>query len=779
VGELVSVPAKALSLVSFGGLIVLALSIALVTLFIVHQLSIWISLDPEKAFHNAKWWVGVYATVWNTVGNIWNGFTEVLLIAIPGWNSAMEYTVQPLVFTALDVLSIAFTRRPYGGILSEDLIPYEGFTCPVDGSLDKSSEWCGKVAFYSKQLGTDSGSTDFVSRSQVVLSTETARRLSEMTGEPIVGTLDMSFLVDALQSLLASVVVITGELSDVAFHVAWTVLSEAFEALFNLFILLARALASLVMMLVRSGLLDVIIKFGVNLLVILLVEVLIPILMGILNLFMCIVDLTLVAGWMAQIDCIDRTCFQEGSDVFGEVFHTFSSVPAAAASVQRIFIRLVSPVTGQSYSSASEGQMDIPEIFPGSPETPRTTACGECFNCKVPEMRAIFMLVGTIYGCALDGEKYPGRVENACLMNGTGYLELCGPRGYLTDLMTDYEWRNTYTLHQRFNDKVLQSYASRFEQLSIEQGGQGNEGNLAHRLSASWLKRNVGLGVGQSAAFIRGVCKEMRMLSDVDGGPEHTLHPKGGMQELTMGLLYEQCKYAKGIETCQVEVGQKIIDFSYEVTSCIKSQPQCLRQRQICLGKCNGDGGGVLSQDFATIMSKQELSVASLGSEALRRGRANCTIESRVIKVPLFATGENFNLYASRLRVRGGFNAIDARACNREPLACAAIQRVLEKEPTLTYDVATGRFRHAYSLTPPSPPPPPMPPPRLIQYSLKSPPPSPPPPVPPPPWFESLEQCVVSSIANKFEPTLPIPYTHPPNTVCLVCIPPYFPVADF
>ena len=53
-GELASVPGKALGLVSLSGLVVLALSIALVTLFIVHQLSIWISLDPEKAFHQAK-----------------------------------------------------------------------------------------------------------------------------------------------------------------------------------------------------------------------------------------------------------------------------------------------------------------------------------------------------------------------------------------------------------------------------------------------------------------------------------------------------------------------------------------------------------------------------------------------------------------------------------------------------------------------------------------------------------------------------------------------------
>jgi len=377
------------------------------------------------------------------------------------------------------------------------------------------------------------------------------------------------------------------------------------------------------------------------------------------------------------------------------------------------------------------------------------------FPPQIPELRAIFMLVGTIYGCALDGEKYTGRIEEACLMDGIGYLELCGPRSYTTDLLSNREWSQTYTLHRRFNDKMLQNYASRFEQLSESQGGQGNFGNLAHRISSQWMNRDVGLGVDQSAAFIRDVCKEMRRQSPVDGGPEHTMHPKGDMKELVMGTMYEQCKYSKGMETCQVEFGQQIIDFSYEVSSCMKSQPQCLRQRQICLGRCNGEGGGALAQDFATTIVKQELSVAALGLDAIQRGRANCTIQNRIIEVPLFAVGESFALYASRLRVRGGFTAIDVRACRREPLACAAIQRVLEKEPTLTYDTATGRFRHAYSLTPPSPPPPPFPPPRLVQYNLESSRPPPPPPSAPPPWYEGLEQCVVSFIAQKIEPILP------------------------
>lgn len=303
--EVASVPGKALSLVSFGGLVVLALALGLITLFLVHQLSIWISLDPERAFHAAKSWVQAYATVWNTVSNIWNGLVEVLLVAIPGWNAAAEYVLQPLVYTALDVLSIAFTGRDYEGVLSDDVVPYEGFKCPVDGSLDKSSEWCGKVSFYAYQLGTaqTDSTRHFLSNSTVLLSTRTARRLSEMTGEPIVGTLDLSFLMDSLQSLLASVVVILGELSDFSFHVAWTVLSETFELSFHLFTMFAKALGSLIMMLMRSGLMEVVLKFGLSLLVAVIMEVVIPYYLVMLYAFQCMVDLFKPAGWGAQLDC--------------------------------------------------------------------------------------------------------------------------------------------------------------------------------------------------------------------------------------------------------------------------------------------------------------------------------------------------------------------------------------------------------------------------------------------------------------------------------------------
>jgi len=67
------------------------------------------------------------------------------------------------------------------------------------------------------------------------------------------------------------------------------------------------------------------------------------------------------------------------------------------------------------------------------------------------------------------------------------------------------------------------------------------------------------------------------------------------------------------------------------------------------------------------------------------------------------------------------------------PEACAAVQRVLKKDPTLSF--SNGRFIPAHELKPPLPPPPPTPPPLFNIYQTPPPPPSPPVPRPPPPWY--------------------------------------------
>ena len=194
---------------------------------------------------------------------------------------------------------------------------------------------------------------------------------------------------------------------------------------------------------------------------------------------------------------------------------------------------------------------------------------------QIPELRAVFLLIGTIYGCALDGEKYPGRVESACLTGGQGYIDMCGPRELATDLMDFETWRTKYTMHRRFKTDLAQDYAGRFEQLSVEQGGDGNEGNVAHRISNLWFKRDVGLGVDQAAEFTRSVCQQMRAVTSVvgaDGGPDHTDYQPGSMEELAMGYAYESCKYAVGL--CRLRDFSHRLGFITEEFSNDDSIPQ-------------------------------------------------------------------------------------------------------------------------------------------------------------------------------------------------------------
>ena len=115
---------------------VMALLLASFALFLVHQLTLWLSMDPERAFHRARIYIVGYATVWDTGANIWNAAATVAEITIPAWNAGVLYIVEPTIFTALDIVSIAFAHRSYSGVITEELVPYDVTGDTIDGSVD-------------------------------------------------------------------------------------------------------------------------------------------------------------------------------------------------------------------------------------------------------------------------------------------------------------------------------------------------------------------------------------------------------------------------------------------------------------------------------------------------------------------------------------------------------------------------------------------------------------------------------------------------------------------
>ena len=203
-----------------------------------------------------------------------------------------------------------------------------------------------------------------------------------------------------------------------------------------------------------------------------------------------------------------------------------------------------------------------------------------------------------------------------------------------------------------------------------------------------------------------------------------------------------RCKYAVAFPLCISPAGQTLTDSIYEVRNCLESNPECRKERTRCRAKCGGNATE-MPHDFFTSYSKAELSPHVLGAERMRRGRANCSVRSAVLEVDLFGgqQSEAFRRYSARLRTRGGFAAISPTACKDAPKSCAAIQRALEKAPTLTW--LNGKFVAASEIAPPPPPSPALPPPRLQLYTTPHPPSPPPPPPSPSPWHTHSESgCI-------------------------------------
>ena len=77
------------SLLGCSGLVFLAVAISVFALFLIHQLTVWLSLHPEDAFPNAKVIAQTYASIWNTVRVLWNEVVAVVNILLSSWSGSI------------------------------------------------------------------------------------------------------------------------------------------------------------------------------------------------------------------------------------------------------------------------------------------------------------------------------------------------------------------------------------------------------------------------------------------------------------------------------------------------------------------------------------------------------------------------------------------------------------------------------------------------------------------------------------------------------------------
>ena len=98
-----------------------------VSLFTIHQLLIWATMDPHYAFEAAKtafYWIELVNDGIATFVGVCNSFFEIV---VPMWNGLAHYIAEGWIYAGIDVLVLMFTNHKYEGIITEDDVAFKGF----------------------------------------------------------------------------------------------------------------------------------------------------------------------------------------------------------------------------------------------------------------------------------------------------------------------------------------------------------------------------------------------------------------------------------------------------------------------------------------------------------------------------------------------------------------------------------------------------------------------------------------------------------------------------
>ena len=384
-------------LVGLVGIVFISLFTGLLVLWLIHQFTIWLSQNPVQAFHGGKTALTGTAIVYDILVVVYDAIREVVILVLPVWNGLALYVVQPAIFVILEVLTLTFSGRPYISPLNDDILPFEGHSClregePITEENGAIARFCGDASVYASQIGSTRNANNISDKGNLAFSPETARRLSEAAGDTILAQIGLAPLLDGLQAFAAALLTITASVSDIFYHLAFEVLSVALKAVFQAFMLIVRSLGAAFSAIFSDGTFMEILGFGIEFLMIFLLDFMLPSLMRVIDAVFCLFDLMQPDGWQEQLDCIEATCYAEASTSNGawfpfavlDPFQTFTSVPMLWDRIVSVVERVTNKLTGQAYDTTAAGKSDYPDF--GSfyfPKAPGTDLCIACFNCKV------------------------------------------------------------------------------------------------------------------------------------------------------------------------------------------------------------------------------------------------------------------------------------------------------------------------------------------------------------------------------------------------------------
>ena len=424
--------------------------------FIIHQLFLWVDQDPEIAFDRAALLFEVAEVTYDTSGILVNAAVDVANAAIiPIWNTASYYVVEPLVILVLELFVLVFTQKHYTGVYSEADFPYMGLDCTASAT---AAEWCGRYSCqYAHKLESAEKAPYYVNESAnynparrlhggeerdfYVFGVSTARRLQGIVDEEpqfVAPAFEMDEIVDALQTVGEMVITLAPAIFDAFFGIANTAGSSSFSVIIEGFISLVKGVLGAMRWLIKSGLFTTIVNIGVEFLVIILTELMIPLIFAAVDLLVCVLDLFKPSGWQVQFDCVEEECFA-GPAATSDLL-VFTSIPLALNVFVNILEATMNSNTAKRFfqpnkklnaqgrtrnpdrNSNNEVLDTVPQDLPTNENpvyefdfaddfanfmpTTSNTGCAAYappMPAKVPEARAIWMLVVAITTLVSEG----------------------------------------------------------------------------------------------------------------------------------------------------------------------------------------------------------------------------------------------------------------------------------------------------------------------------------------------------------------------------------------
>lgn len=313
-------------------LIFLAFAVAFLSLSMIFELAYPFDSDPDVLYEYGRSnliTVQSFTDLALTSANVGVGIVQPL---IPFWNAASAYTIEPVVFIMIEIVSlISSGQRDLFFVVNETEMPFRGYNCKATDVTTDSSKterafssqaWCGLMGYYvggvtatetaamcamnakcSEGQGFNSRKLREIANDTFALPPRAARRLVEALRAPTLPFETVTSFTGIVGEFVGYVIEVFGFVFDLIFHVIYILLDESATLIGTFLMDFLRIFGLLAYQLMRSGVIGNVLKIAIDFLIIFVTDIAVPSIFVLIDGIMCMLHLFDVPSWKDELRC--------------------------------------------------------------------------------------------------------------------------------------------------------------------------------------------------------------------------------------------------------------------------------------------------------------------------------------------------------------------------------------------------------------------------------------------------------------------------------------------